>query len=170
MEEYEPNRYLTVDGSEDMIEQTHDTLSDLQTDCGINVTCSSFKNWTLHPHDRYDWIFSSLSIHHISDDEKKSLYKQILSTLSPGGHFLLCDLFEPPDSLTDFYRDIYKHRMLNSGYSEEEFEQKWQSHLENDDPMGFSQTYKLLPKLGFKDVDLVWKDTTRGIFVGRRSK
>jgi tRNA (cmo5U34)-methyltransferase len=43
-------------------------------------------------HERFDHVFSALAIHHLEDSEKWQLFRDIFSTLRPGGSFILYDL------------------------------------------------------------------------------
>jgi tRNA (cmo5U34)-methyltransferase len=45
----------------------------------------------------YDLIFSSLSIHHLTDEGKWKIFDEIYDKLSPGGIFILYDVFRPLD-------------------------------------------------------------------------
>jgi tRNA (cmo5U34)-methyltransferase len=45
----------------------------------------------------YDVIFSSLSIHHLTDDDKWKLFDNIYRKLSRDGIFILYDVFKPQD-------------------------------------------------------------------------
>jgi tRNA (cmo5U34)-methyltransferase len=46
-------------------------------------------------------VLSAFAVHHLSDDEKRSLLRRIYEHLEPGGSFVLFDAFRPEDPLAD---------------------------------------------------------------------
>jgi tRNA (cmo5U34)-methyltransferase len=69
----------------------------------------------------FDGIFSSLSIHHLSDEAKSALYRKILAHLRPGGIFLNAEFVraESPE-LQARYWQLWIESMRTAGLSETE--------------------------------------------------
>lgn len=161
---FEPDRYLGVDGSGDMLRRARSRLDELTGETRLEWQQLLFKEW--RPEDTYDWVLSSLSVHHLEDPEKRKLLERIDGALRPGGHVLLCDLVRRPDDLLDFYREIRRRRTLRMGYTEEAFEQRWEMHVQNDVPADWRDVLEWFEQLGWTGVDCVWKDMNRAIVIG----
>ncbi len=50
------------------------------------------------PKGLFDVVFSVLAVHHLSSEEKESLFHRVAAVLKPGGKFVLGDLIIPDDS------------------------------------------------------------------------
>ena len=58
----------------------------------------------------YDLVFSSLAVHHLQDNEKQQLLREVRRLLKPNGVFMLIDLFLQEDEDHDnFAKDIAAH-------------------------------------------------------------
>lgn len=73
--------YLGIDGSANMIEVAQQTLKESTG----QVEQSALEAWH-YPHAQYDLVFARLVLHYIADVEP--LFKQIASSLRPGGRFI----------------------------------------------------------------------------------
>ena len=62
------------------------------------------------PSSSYDFVFSSLAIHHLQDNEKKQLIREIRRTLKSNGILLIIDIFlEENEDRKKFTEDIAHH-------------------------------------------------------------
>lgn len=163
VEEFGPDQYLALDGAGNMVEETIGRFADYSGPTHVQFEQTTFEEWD--PDEQFDVVYSSLSIHHMSDSDKQSLYRTIRDSLNQPGLFLYVDLFSPPDSLADYYFDLNKTRRLELGMSEEEFQERWQSHLDNDRPSDWTRTMEWLSEAGFDTVDCGWKNGNRSLFL-----
>jgi len=160
---FQPERYLALDGAEKMVEQTIKAFTDYTGPTHVRFEVQRFESW--EPRESFDCLYSSLSIHHLKHRAKRRLFKRIQKSLNENGLFFYADIFSPLEDLSQFYFKIHKHRRLKSGMSEEEFQKRWQSHLENDIPSEWNNTVSWLNKAGFESVDCVWKNMNRAILL-----
>lgn len=164
IESYQPDYFEGVDGSIEMIRESEDRLKSVEVPSEVDLTHSKFLDW--NPKRHYDWIYSSLSIHHLQDQDKISVFETIGEAIRDQGLFLLCDLIQRPADFMDLYKFVRKSRMLDEGFSEKEFRERWQKHVTNDVPATLEDVIRWLEEIGFSRVDCTWKDWNRTIIVG----
>lgn len=142
------------------------TLIDLSTDM-LNIARNKFKkhdfkyieaNYLTHDfQDKYDVIVSSLSIHHLTDDEKRMLYKRIYDTLKPNGIFINADQVR---GATDYTEEIYKKQdatHLQKQDIPEEEKEILRNRRKLDKPAKLLDTIKWYDEIGYKNVDVYYK-------------
>ena len=88
-------RVTAFDGSDVMLEAARTRL----TRFGDRVDLREFElgseAWLASLRESPRCVLSSLAIHHLSDEGKRSLYKRIAERLEPGGAFLVADVVLP---------------------------------------------------------------------------
>lgn len=167
VERFQPGRYLGVDGSESMLRRAAERFEeDPVPESRVDWERARFEEWD--PRGRFDWIVSSLAVHHLEDPGKRRLLDRVDGVLRPGGHVLLCDLVRRPGDLLNFYREIRRRRTLRTGGTEETFEERWQMHVQNDVPADWRDLLRWFEERGWRGVDCVWKDMSRVIVIGTR--
>lgn len=164
--DFEPHYFVGVDGSPKMVEQARDRLENSNSDTDLNLINETFAQW--NPTEQFDWIYSSLAIHHLQDEAKRKLFKTIYNALTDDGLFVLCDLVKRPDEFMDLFKHVRKERMLEAGFTEQEFQERWQMHVQNDVPADLSDMLGWLNDIGFTSVDCIWKDWNRSVVVAKR--
>ncbi len=102
---------------------------------------------------RFDAVVSSMAIHHLEHERKRSLYCEVFDLLEPGGVFAN---FEHVASPTD-----HLHLAFFAAIDEP---------LENEDPsdrlLDVETQIEWLRELGFDDVDCYWKWLEMGLLIG----
>lgn len=126
--------------------------------------------------DRFHVVVSARTLHHLSDQRKRGLYKQIFGMLMKGGCFVNGDLIRSEHKiLNQKYEEIWAHhiqkktkRILGIDRSIEEVRQKIHEAAarEGDRPASMEYQLSWLREVGFKAVDCVWKYFHMAVIVG----
>lgn len=164
---YGPDLLHGVDAVESMLEQCHKRLADVDG-TQVELSCEAFEDWK--PTRSFDWIYSNLSIHHLFDSEKRSLYGRIHEGLADDGIFLLSDLVRTPGKRSELYERIYRERLSALGFEAPEIDNRWEQHKRNDVPAELRATLRWLRELGFGTVECVWKDFNRAIILASKEQ
>ena len=165
IEQYKPTTFLALDGASQMLKKARKTLKDCDVPTDIKFQQESFTDWS--PTHRYDLVYSSIAIHHLADEEKWKLFHRIYGGLETGGLFLYADIFTADPGWTEIFKTIHWERRRKLGMSEDEIEQRWQSHKDNDRPAQLDQTLKALEQAGFQEIELLWKNLNRAIIIAK---
>ena len=116
----------------------------------------------------YDLVISGLSIHHLSDLDKKRLDQRIYQALKPGGMFVNADqvLGKTPE-LDKRYRQQWLDSVRTLGISDEELKAA-QKRMEYDRMATLEAQLGWLEAAGFQDVDCWYKNFSFAVFGGYR--
>jgi tRNA (cmo5U34)-methyltransferase len=118
----------------------------------------------------YDVVISSLALHHIvTDEDKKALYRRIYDALLPGGSFYNADIVLGSDEQT---QALYMGRwraFMNQNFSGDEVDNALiPRYYREDSPARLLDHMCWLDEVGFRDVDVVWKNNNFAVYGGRR--
>ena len=105
---YSPEEVVLVDGSQEMLDAAKDHLKDHSN---IQYVQASFQELSAKDPlaKDFDFIYSSLAIHHLSLEEKIDLYAYIYDHLSLEGYFVHYDVILPPTkTLEKWYLSLWK--------------------------------------------------------------
>ena len=142
------------------------TLVDLSTEM-LNIAKNKFNDknfkyieadYLTHDFDKdYDIIVSSLSIHHLTDEEKRVLYKRIYNFLRTGGVFINADQV---CGATEYTEEIYKKEDA-SHLNRQNIPEKEKDILRQrrllDKPAKLLDTIQWYEDIGYKNVDVYYK-------------
>jgi tRNA (cmo5U34)-methyltransferase len=147
----------------------------------LDVAKSRFKNYSNVKYivddytkydfdDTFDIVISSLSIHHLTDTEKKGLYKNIFSLLNNNGLFINADqvLGETP-YLEFLYRRDWKEKVGSSGLSKDEIASTYE-RTKLDKMSALDEQLNWLREVGFTDVDCIYKYFNFAVLFGRKNR
>ena len=96
----------------------------------------------------FDVVVSSVAIHHLADERKRTLYAEIFDLLEPGGVFLNLERVASP---TPNLRRHFRAAMGHETGHEHEHEDP------SDQPLEMETQLSWLREIGFADVDCYWK-------------
>ena len=163
-----------VDGSSDMLKKAGENLSGLKN---ARFVLASFEHLLRQDNigGYYDFIASSLAIHHLALAEKKALIRYAYEHLKPGGRFVNIDVvLAPYDPLEQWYlilwREWIQERKQTLGLEGDQFEDGIEGYKDNKDnkPDTLSSQLDALRSAGFKDVDCYYKYGIFTIFGGKK--
>jgi tRNA (cmo5U34)-methyltransferase len=165
MKEFPNFSVMLIDGSEDMLKKAKEGLHGKR----VEFLNASFQEIIGGKHDlpEFDFIFSSLAIHHLTYEEKEDLYAYIRDSLKAGGYFVNIDAVLPPsEELEEWYLDVWREWADKTG-SEERLDPV-AMYKENQDnkPDTLQSQLDMLSRLGFKSVDCYYKNGIFAIFGG----
>ncbi|MDA3899837.1 MAG: methyltransferase domain-containing protein [Spirochaetes bacterium] len=170
------NNYVLLDGSSFMLSKAREQNG------GENFTYieSSFEeliNQRTEGHV-YDFVFSSMAIHHLAHNEKCALFNQVHTLLKFGGLFLIIDVTLPVSTLSEQIQfKMWSSSILNASIgnnkqnknnSAELFKpETYKNNLENRASTLKSQL-KVLEQIGFADVECYYKNGIFALFGGTK--
>jgi tRNA (cmo5U34)-methyltransferase len=163
-----------IDGSEDMLNKAKDRLKDFEKVHFIQASFQEILNKTV-PLKRYDFIVSSLAIHHLTMEEKTALFNTIYSNLNIDGYFLNIDvILAPSDALEQWYLllwrkwiDERKSFLGIEGTSYDDIIRRYKDNTDNK-PDTLDAQLRALQTIGFKDVDCFYKYGIFAMYGGRK--
>jgi len=163
-----------LDGSEDMLNTARERLKHFKNVQFIRAGFQDFSQKDILDQD-FDLIVSSLAIHHLTRDEKRSLFKKIYAHLDPHGHFVNIDvILAPTESLEEWYMSLWKEwiseKKISLGIEDHYFDDIIRRYKENKDnkPDTLRDQMDALREIGFKDVDCFYKYGIFSMFGGRK--
>jgi tRNA (cmo5U34)-methyltransferase len=114
---------------------------------------------------KFDLVISSLSIHHLSHEDKRALFKQIHSLLEDDGLFINVDqVWGPTEYWQSRYWEQWLERVRHGGASEEQIEASVKRRKEYDREASLADQLQWLGRAGFSQVDCVYKHAFIGVF------
>jgi tRNA (cmo5U34)-methyltransferase len=148
-----PNAKVTlIDLSEKMVE-----VSKRRYENNQNITYI-IDDYTSHNfQSKFDIVISSLSIHHLTSEEKRSLFKKIYGILNSDGVFVNADqvLGQTP-FIETIYKNDWKNKIENSGLTNEEIQAAYErTKLDKMDTL--EDQLNWLKEIGFRDIDCLYK-------------
>jgi SAM-dependent methyltransferase len=118
-----------------------------------------------------DAVVSSLAVHHLKDERKQTLFREILEHLAPGGWYLNYDPVMAPDPVAaeawlraGDRRDPSAAAKRAHRTPEEQF--RYENHVRYMIPL--EPQVAFLRAAGFEGVDVYWKELDYVIYGGRR--
>lgn len=167
------NHIIVVDGSEKMLKKAERNLNYLTN---VKYIQSSFQELTekgLKP-NYFDFIISSMAIHHLELENKKSFFKMIYTLLRNRGYFLNIDVTTSnTHKYTQWYLDLWSEWIngyQNQNNTNTEFEEipyhapdKPENHF---DPLEIQLHF--LKEAGFIDVECHYKYGLFTIYGGQK--
>ncbi len=163
-----------VDGSADMREKAKYLLKGFED---VNLIRASFQEILTRNilQEKFDFTVSSLSIHHLTMDEKKLLFQKIYSYLNVGGYFLNVDVvLAPTESLEQWYMSLWQEWIaerkallkIENNYGDDTM-RRYKDNKDNK-PDTLDNQINALKEVGFKEVDCFYKYGIFTIFGGKR--
>lgn len=117
----------------------------------------------------FDLVISSLSIHHLADQEKRELFRRIYDIVRDHGIFINVDLIRGPTPiLEEFYWQKWLQKIREAGAPEKEIEAGIERRLAYDREALLEEQLLWLRQAGFSDVDCVYRNFKMGVFLAAK--
>lgn len=144
--------YTLVDVSEGMLEIARDRFR-----CSPNFRYETMDYSKDLPDGEFDLIASALSIHHLPEGDKASLYRNAFDRLPEKGLFVNFDQFDAGSSLMEEkYESWWLDYIGASGLTEQE-RAKWLERRSLDRENSVERTQSMLAEIGFPTVECVYR-------------
>ena len=159
-----PNAKITcLEQAENMIKMAKIKLQKYDE---VRYILKDFNN--LEFNKKYDLVVSSLALHHLkTDEDKKRIYKKIYDNLLDNGIFYIADaILGPNEHLHNLYISKWKEFMLRYVSTEEIEEKVMPMYDEEDRPAKLIDQTNWLVEIGFRDVDVIWKNYKFAVYGG----
>ncbi|REK74933.1 class I SAM-dependent methyltransferase [Paenibacillus paeoniae] len=162
LNKYPGAQVTLVDFSEDMLEKAKARFAD-----NDNLTYIAADYLTYEFGRTYDAVVSSLSIHHLTHEDKQVLFRKIHSLLKPGGVFVNADQAagSSPAFVAEFKR-LWVESVTATDLDPEDIEASKKRRLLDIDAT-LTDQLQWLRDAGFAEVDCVYRNREFTVFVAR---
>jgi tRNA (cmo5U34)-methyltransferase len=125
---------------------------------------------SIEPPPQYDVVVSSLSIHHLTDEEKQDLFRRVHRLVREGGVFLNVDQIRAESlQMEELYRVRWLEHVRREGASERQVAESLERRRVFDHDALLGDQLKWLREAGFTSADCVYKNWFVGVFLAVRS-
>ena len=170
LKSFTPAKVRLVDGSNEMLDAAKKRL---KGQANMFFYKASFQDLLINdPFDEnFDFIYSSLAIHHLPFEEKKKLYAYIYNHLSKGGCFVHYDVVVPPsEKLERCYISMWRQWIKEHPAIEKRKDligipEEYKGNQDNM-PDTLDSQLRVMETIGFKDVDCYFKYGIFSLFGG----
>ncbi len=152
-----------IDGSGDMLDKARERLEGFNNISYIRASFQEMLERDILGQD-FDFIVSSMAIHHLTMDEKRGIFRLIHSHLKTGGYFMNIDvILAPTETLDQWYMNIWEEWMdekkASLGMESDPSRNiiRRYKELEENKPDTMDDQLNALRDIGFKDVDCYYK-------------
>lgn len=170
-----------LDGSPKMIARIKTTLAVYGKRFEVMQFDLSSRDWRSFPWPIHA-VVSSIAIHHLDGTEKQTLFKDIVSLLTPGGSFIIADLIQPVTQLgKSFAAEAWDEAVRQNSFELDgnlrayDYFREIQWNLYSDPepnpidkPSPLFDQLRWLDEAGFTDIDIYWMKAGHAIFGGRK--
>ena len=139
----------------DLSEKMLDVAKERLDDDSVNYIVADYTHYSFER--KYDIVISSLSIHHLTDEEKRDLYATIFEILNDDGVFVNAEqVLGHTPAVDALYKEDWSHKIENSGLTSEELQAAYE-RTKLDKMSTLSDQLQWLRESGFVEVDCVYK-------------
>lgn len=133
----------------------------------VSYTVQNYR--TLAATAQFDLVVSSMSIHHLSDADKRELFRRVHTALKPGGVFINVDQIKgETEAIRSLYRETWLKQVRAAGGTEEEIAKSVQRRTAFDQDALLVDQLAWLAEAGFANVDCVYKHYFVGLFLATK--
>lgn len=161
-EQFPNARLKLIDIAESMLDRARQRLgSD-----GVEYAACDYGSQPIE--GKWDAILSALSIHHLNDETKRSLFRSIHAALLPGGVFVNAEqVAGPTPELTRRYHQQWLVQIRERGASEQEIADS-EYRMQADQCASVEDQLAWMRVAGFEDADCWFKEGRFAVLSGTR--
>lgn len=148
-----------------MLERAKERIS-VKTNGKVTVIQDDMRNLVL-PDNHFDIVLAAATFHHLrSDADWELVFSKLYKALKPGGSIWISDLITHDSELVNqLFQDKYRAYLETLGGPE--YAQKVFDYIEYEDtPRSLSYQLNLLSKVGFKETEILHKNSYFAAFGG----
>jgi tRNA (cmo5U34)-methyltransferase len=148
-----------------MLQKAQERVS-AQTTGTVTLIQDDMRNLSL-PDNHFDIVLAAATLHHLrNDDDWELMFSKIYKALKPGGSFWISDLITHQSELINkLFEDKYNIHLETLGGLE--YRQKVMDYVNYEDtPRSLNYQLALLAKVGFKNIDILHKNSCFAAFGG----
>jgi tRNA (cmo5U34)-methyltransferase len=168
-----------VDGSAEMVRIARERMAKYGARVRFCHADLADAAWRRAVDGSFEAAVSAIAIHHLSDERKRALYREVYELLRPGGVFLNNDLVAIPRALRARFEELNlraiqeqdrlkrgRERPLKEIYAEMHEQLQAAGSRHHSQIAELSDQLEWLREAGFKSVDCYWKYLDLSIFGG----
>ena len=157
---YPDARFDLLDASEPMLAEARERLGEA---LGTVLVADMAQGL---PDGPYDAIVSALAIHHLSDEDKRALLKEVHARLTAGGVFVNAEqVIGPTPRLTELYEHRWETQCRALGATDEELTQTHE-RMRHDRCCDVETQLTWLREVGFADADCAYRSGRFAVLFG----
>jgi tRNA (cmo5U34)-methyltransferase len=178
LERYPQSQMTLLDGSEMMLTRAAENLAEYAYQIDLREFDLFATDWLEELPRRHRVITSSLALHHLDDEGKRSLYSRLFDHLESGGALLIADLVQEPNRqvaqgwANEWDRVVHDLSLERTGALDlyERFLDGWNHYrtpdVDFDKPSRLVDQLKWLQEIGFTGVDCYWLRAGHAVYGG----
>ncbi|MGN0528734.1 MAG: class I SAM-dependent methyltransferase [Eubacterium sp.] len=158
--EFPKANYVLDDISFEMLNVAKKRFSDAQ-----NVYYATNDYSKALPDGDFDAVISALSIHHLDNRSKQSLFNIVFDRLPKDGVFVNYDMFNADtEEMTEQYNRYWENTVLNCGLPPADIEH-WKKGRSIDRECSVNEEIAMLKNAGFKNVNCIYSSIKFGVIL-----
>jgi tRNA (cmo5U34)-methyltransferase len=171
LDRYPASSAVLADYSPQMMEEGRRTLADYEGRYRYVEIDMAAGRWPAELAGGLQAVISSLCVHHLTDDRKQALFREIYERLAPGGWYLNYDPVSAEDpAVEEAWQRVQDRRDPGAAAKRAnrtpEEQTRWENHVRHIIPLDPQLAF--LRSAGFEAVDVYWKELDHVIFGGSR--
>ncbi|GIP36462.1 class I SAM-dependent methyltransferase [Paenibacillus sp. J2TS4] len=166
LQKYPQAQLTLIDFSDPMLDKARQRFSPSASN--VQYIAADYSDYAFT--ECYDFIISSLSIHHLPHAGKRKLFANVYHALRDGGVFVNADQARGPTPETDAY---YKRRWMASvrasGLAQEMIDASVERR-KHDINASVEEQIRWMEEAGFNEVDCMYKNLEFAVFYGKKAR
>lgn len=150
-QQFPESEYSLIDIADNMLEIARKRFYGLNN---FSYTISDYRSD--FPEEHFDAVVSALSVHHLENGDKKTLFSDIYRHLNENGIFVNYDQFcGGSETMNGLYDSYWERHLLKSGLNSHDI-MLWKERRRLDRECSVEDEIKMLKETGFKEVKCIY--------------